>query len=362
MRILFDHQTFHIQRFGGISRYFFELISRLSDDSVNVALLFSMNRYIKHHPKYSHTNVTKKLFKFNEGVFRRLNKKNSLSKIAKGDFDVFHPTYYDPYFLNALGDKPFVLTIHDMMHERFSQYFSADDHTAEKKRLLAQKARRIIAISENTKRDIIEILGVDESKIDVVYHGFDCNGIAEGRPEGLPEKYILYVGERRGYKNFDSTVKAFALVRQTHPDCHLVMTGRKLSKEERKQFDALGLTDFVKDYTDICDEVLMQLYHHARLFVYPSLYEGFGIPILEAFSQRCPVVLSRASCFPEVAGDAGEYFDPENDESQAVAMLRVMNDDSRRAELIKSGEARLKLFTWDSTVEKTSEVYKKAYR
>lgn len=359
MRILFDHQTFHIQRFGGISRYFYELINRLSDDDVSVALSFSMNRYIKHHPKCSHTNVTKKLFKVTEGVFRRLNKKNSLSKIAKGDFDLFHPTYYDPYFLDALGDKPFVLTIHDMMHERFAQYFKADDPTAGYKRLLSQKARRIIAISENTKRDIIEILGVDEAKIDVVYHGFDSKTVVEGRPEGLPEEYILYVGERRCYKNFDSTVTAFTEVRKTHPDCHLVLTGRKLSSAERRQFERLGLTDFVKIYTDISDDVLLQLYRHARLFVYPSLYEGFGIPILESFSQQCPVVLSNASCFPEVAGDAAEYFDPMDAQAQAAAMLAVMDSEEHRNELTKAGASRLKLFTWDNTVKKTREVYKK---
>ena len=105
--------------------------------------------------------------------------------------------------------------------------------------------------------------------------------------------------------------------------------------------------------------MLLQLYRHARLFVYPSLYEGFGIPILESFSQQCPVVLSNASCFPEVAGDAAEYFDPMDAQAQAAAMLAVMDSEEHRNELTKAGASRLKLFTWDNTVKKTREVYKK---
>ena len=112
--------------------------------------------------------------------------------------------------------------------------------------------------------------------------------------------------------------------------------------------------------SDISDTVLAQLYRNARLFVYPSLYEGFGIPILEAFAQQCPVVLSRASCFPEVAADAAEYFDATSADGLVSAMKRVLTDDSHRHELTEKGTRRLSLFTWDETARRTEETYMKA--
>jgi len=360
IKVLFDYQAFHIQRFGGISRYFYELLTRMSGADINVALLFSMNRYINVYKGKKHFCVPARMFKILEGLYRKINRSQSLSVIRKGNFDVFHPTYYDPYFLEALGDKPFVLTIHDMTHERFPQFFSEKDNTSANKRILAERAKRIIAISDSTKRDIVEFFGIDEAKIDVVYHGIECSPIVEGRPDGLPEEYILYVGERRRYKNFENTAKAFAEVRKTHKDCFLVLTGRPVSESESALFDSLGISKYVKTYTDVTDEVLFQLYHNAELFVYPSLYEGFGIPILEAYSQHCPVVLSNASCFPEVAGDAGEYFEALDVTSQANALLHVMDDAEYRKQLIEKGCERVTKFTWDETARLTRESYQSA--
>lgn len=361
--VLYDYQAFHTQRFGGISRYFFELLTRMSGAKTVVSLKFSMNRYIDTYQGKSHISVPVRLFKIFGGMFRKMNRACSLSTIRKGNFDIFHPTYYDPYFLEALGNKPFVLTIHDMTHERFPQHFSEKDRTAVNKRLLAERAKRIIAISESTKKDILEFYpDLDESKIDVVYHGIGHTPIAEGRPRGLPEKYILYVGERRRYKNFENTAKAFSEVHKVHNDCYLVLTGRPVSETEASLFTSLGVSDYVKAYTDMSDEVLYQLYHHATLFVYPSLYEGFGIPILEAFSQDCPVVLSNASCFPEVAADAGEYFEPLDVSAQVKALLHVMDDDEYRQELIAKGRERVAKFTWDETARQTRLSYEAMLR
>lgn len=359
IRALYDYQTFHTQRFGGISRYFYELITRTTAVAPAVAHRYSMNQYIREYEGSRHTYVPKTLFKVFEGVFRNINRRSSLRAIIKGDYDVFHPTYYDPYFLDALNGKPFVLTIHDMTHERFPQYFSSKDATIDNKRLLAKHATRIIAISENTKRDIVDILNVDESKIDVIYHGIGSRDVVQGCPEQLQgRRYILYVGERRRYKNFENTARAFAMLRENHPDLLLVMTGRPVSEHENGLFHELGIADSVAVYTDVTDDVLMQLYHNAQLFVYPSLYEGFGIPILEAYSQNCPVVLSRASCFPEVADDAAEYFEPDSVSGQYEALCRVLDDDSRRQELIALGRKRLESFTWDETVRRTENTYK----
>ncbi len=360
LTILFDYHAFHSQRFGGISRYYYEIISRMKDENVDVALLFSMNKYISHHDILRYVPVPKVVFKLFEGVFRKFNRHASEKKIRQAQFDIFHPTGYDPYFLNAIGDNPFVLTIHDMTHEMYPQYFSPADSTARNKRILAQKATRIIAISEYTKEKIVELLHIDPAKIDVIYHGIDKRPLGVGKVKGVPEKYILYVGERRRYKNFGLVAEAFAELSKAFPDYGLVLTGRKLSSSERHLFHTLGISDKVHVCSDISDEDLDRLYHNATMFVYPSLCEGFGIPILEAFAQDCPVVLSDASCFPEVGGDACEYFAPDSVDSLLHAMRRIIETDSYRNMLVEKGRERLKLFTWSETARKTEETYRKA--
>lgn len=359
IKVLYDYQTFHAQRFGGISRYFCEIVRHAKHIEPQTAVRFSMNQYIKHAGIKGHTAVPMRPYKIMSGVFRDINRKASLKAISRGEYDIFHPTYYNPYFLDALHGKPFVLTIHDMTHERFPQYFPGDP-TPEYKKLLASKAARIIAISQCTKRDIMEYLGVAEEKIDVIYHGLDPQPLAEERPCGIPENYILYVGERRGYKDFGTMVEAFAMLVNEGTDLHLVLTGRPLKHDEKDLLARHGIDNRVTLMNDISDTTLAQLYRHARLFAYPSLYEGFGIPILEAFAQQCPVVLSRASCFPEVAADAAEYFAPGSAADMASAMKHVLNDDTHRHELTEKGTARLALFTWDETAQRTEMTYMKA--
>ncbi len=359
IRVLYDYQTFHAQRFGGISRYFCEIARHAHNIEPTTAIRFSMNQYIRHSGIKGHTPILMRPYKIMSGMFRNINRAASLQAINAGDFDLFHPTYYNPYFLDALKSKPFVLTIHDMTHERYPQYF-AGDPTPSYKKLLATRAKRIIAISECTKRDIVELLHVDEEKIDVIYHGLDPQPLATGRPKGLPESYILYVGDRRGYKNFGLTVTAFAKLIESHTDLHLVLTGRQLSKGEKELLLQHGVMQRVTVMSDISDTTLAQLYRNARLFVYPSLYEGFGIPILEAFAQQCPVVLSRASCFPEVAADAAEYFDACSTDDLVAAMNRVLSDADLRRTLTEKGTERLRLFTWEETARRTEQTYLKA--
>ena len=205
-------------------------------------------------------------------------------------------------------------------------------------------------------------LHVPEEKIDVIYHGLSPKPLAEGKPEGLPDEYILYVGERRGYKNFELLLEAFCQVHEHYPNMHLVLTGRPISKHEHELFVQKGLQESILVMNDISDLVLAQLYRHARLFVYPSLYEGFGIPILEAFAQKCPVVASRASCFPEVAGDAAAYFSPDSAKELTEADLRSLADAAYRNQLVERGCERLKLFIWEETARKTEETYRKALK
>jgi len=299
-------------------------------------------------------------FKGKTRVINLINKVYSVFKLREAEFDVFHPTYYNPYFLKYIGDKPFVLTIHDMIHERFNTLFPVKDKTSECKKLLVEKANKIITVSENTKKDLIEIFGTNESKIEVIHHGnsmFPKQNLQINIK--LPERYILFVGLRGGYKNFKRFIKAIAPLLNDDKGLYVICAGGgKFNRAELNLFKDCDIESNVKYYQIKNDDFLSYLYSNAIAFVYPSLYEGFGIPILEAFSCGCPVVLSDASSFPEVAGDAGLYFDPYDQESIRKAVFNIISNKDARKDLIEKGHKRLKLFSWDKAASLTLKVYK----
>jgi glycosyltransferase involved in cell wall biosynthesis len=274
--------------------------------------------------------------------------------------DVFHPTYYDPYFLDLIGDIPFVLTIYDMSHELYPQLFSRFDFTAENKKKVSAKANRIIAISEHTKNDIISLLNIPASKVDVIPLATTLFPTGMGNAAiPLPNNYILYVGKRNTYKNFSFLLEAIKMLSQMNITRSLICAGGgKFSTQERKEIHRLQLSDKIIQM-DIHDNLLAYLYSQAQVFVFPSLYEGFGIPILEAFACGCPVLLSNRSSLPEVGGDAARYFDPESIPSLVEKLAEVMKNKALAEEMRTKGLDRSKLFSWENTALKTIETYKK---
>ncbi len=365
MKILYDHQIFVFQDFGGISRYFYELMNVFEKDkeiSFDLSLEYSNNFYIrkagfvKCKPFLETRN-----FRGKTRLLNFINKQVKKKLLLKKEYDIFHPTYYDPYFLDYSGDKPFVLTIYDMVYELFPQIFSSRDKTSERKKLLASKATKIIAISENTKRDIIKLLGIKEDKIEVIYlaNPLCADAIEKGKVtvSELPQKYLLFVGNRRVYKNFDTFVESISSLLQNDNDLHLICAGGgKFTPSEIANLEKLGVINKVTQCS-FDDNILAQLYKNALAFVFPSLYEGFGIPVLEAFTCGCPVVTSNKSSLPEVAGDAAEYFDPADKMSISSAVKKVIYDHDLRSELKGKGHERLKGFSWEKTANNTKKLY-----
>jgi len=367
MKVLYDHQIFTIQIYGGISRYFIELMKKFENDN-EVEYKLSLKYSNNYHLKELNRLIYKTFFESYsfKGKYRLLNLLNILNKkvskkyISMGDYDIFHPTYYDPYFLDYIGRKPFVLTIYDMIHEIYPEMFSLKDETSKRKKLLVQKATKIIAVSENTKKDIIRFFSIDTNKIEVIYCGtlFDMNGSRNNKVDiDLPEKYILYVGNRGGYKNFNLFIKAIAPLLIKNNELKVVCVGGgKFKGIEEEKFKKLNIINKVFQYS-VNDDILSHLYKKAIVFVFPSLYEGFGIPILEAFSCGCPVITSNTSSLPEVAGDAAIYFDPTNKLSISSSIQKVIYDSNLRNQLIYKGYQRVKEFTWEKTAEKTKKIY-----
>jgi glycosyltransferase involved in cell wall biosynthesis len=357
MKVLFDHQIFTEQKYGGISRYFANLdegINAQAGMESKLGLLFSNNAYIKNSrlpAGFLNSLIKKKSrrIKYNKWYCRYLFNQNN--------FDVFHPTYYNPYFLKSLK-KPFVLTVHDMIYELFPEYFTDAEAICMQKRQVIERADHIIAISECTKKDILKFYDIPDDRISVIHHGFKMQTRNEAKNDVVVEgNYILFVGDRGGYKNFELFIKAAAPLILKH-SIKLICTGGGIfNGEELKILSELKVLNNIQQL-NATDMQLSNLYRNALAFVFPSLYEGFGLPVLEAFFNRCPVILSNASSLPEVAGEAAQYFDPNAERSISNAIEQVVTDVNKQNELKAKGEERLKQFNFENCLQKTLQVYK----
>ena len=356
MKILYDHQIFTMQKFGGISNYFFELHKSTQYNS-EIITKYSNNVFIKNknildkfeHNKYINFIYRKFVWKMNENYCNKI--------IKQQDFDLLHPTYFNTYFLKKIGNKPFIITIHDTIHEIFPSLFNKKDNTIEKRKELIYKAKRIIAISENTKKDIINYYDIPSDKIDVIYHGYDQyeNPINKLIPN-LPKKYILFVGNRNRYKNFKFLCQAIADILKNNKDLYLVCSGYSFNLDEYIFLEKLGINKKVVHYFFNKDS-MYSAYNNAIMFIYPSLYEGFGIPILDAFYARCPTILSNASCFPEIAKNGALYFDIGDKISLQEKVHTLLTNNKVKEDLINKAQIRLADFSWENTRKETYQSY-----
>jgi glycosyltransferase involved in cell wall biosynthesis len=387
MKILYDHQIFTLQKYGGISRYFCDLMTWLLKDPAidySVALRFSFNEHLLGLPQldtrwsrrsslYSYAHVcsmVKRAAQYESFRFiltkalLHINQQESERLLKKQDFDLVHPTYYDPYFLKYLQKKPYIITVHDMVHEIFPKSFPAGDPISSWKKQVLEKADGIIAVSASTKADIIRFFNIDPDRIDVIYHGNPFEGTKKAvQDRSLPDlpftgkPYILFVGNRSGYKNFDFFINALVVILRKDLELQVCCAGggpfTPREKELMKNLQILNRVHYVQP-----DDLLMKkLYTHARAFVFPSHYEGFGLPVLEAFSCGCPVLLCNSSSLPEIGGDAAVYFDPSDPDSFTSALERLLKDDNLRRQLTHRGYERQKQFSWEKTARATGKVY-----
>jgi glycosyltransferase involved in cell wall biosynthesis len=292
------------------------------------------------------------------------NQGESIRLLQKQDFDIFHPTYYEPYFLKYLHKKPYVLTVYDMIHEHFPDYFKTGDQTRAWKKQLIENASDVIAISENTKRDILTFTNVDPDRIHVIYLGNPLENVSSFVPNSLHQDipgfnypYLLFVGDRHAYKNFSFFIESVADILHKNGELHVVCAGSSpFSREEKKLLKNLNIINQVH-HVKINGMILKILYKNARAFIFPSLYEGFGLPVLEAFSCGCPAIISRSSSLPEIGGDGVICFEPSDRQSIISAVEKVLFNEMYREELIRKGYNRLKFFSWEKTADSTKKVY-----
>jgi glycosyltransferase involved in cell wall biosynthesis len=362
VRIVIDYQIFSLQRHGGVSRYFHEVALRLAgmgDCEVHVLAWAHINEYLRRDrpaiARGRHVPAIRRT-----GALRRaLNDLLTRRWFRQCVPDIVHESYYSPRRLAPQRTKT-VVSVFDMIHEKYPAMVPSKDPTARRKALAVERADHVVCISESTKLDLIEILGVDVAKISVVHLGCSpASGPAAAEAPLVADPYLLYVGNRGGYKNFDRLLHAFAVTPALHTQLRLVcFGGGPLRGHEEARLRELGLDRRSIVQVSGDDRDLANLYAHALALVYPSLYEGFGLPPLEAMALGCPVACSRTSSLPEVVGDAAEMFDPSDVASIAAAIEKVVLSSSRAAELRALGIERAKQFTWDRCARETHAVYR----
>jgi len=303
-------------------------------------------------------------------------------KLWRMDCDLVHfPHFNVPFFC----PKKFVVTIHDLTMYKFP-----DDKATTRNKYLyrikywlhkfvvksaVRRAEAVIVDAEFTKQDVIREFRVDESKVRVVYLGFEMSPEDRGqRTEdrvlekfGVEGRYLLCVGSAYPHKNLEMLIKAFERVKEEHGDLKLVLVGRKdyfyekletrlstsSSSNENKKLEIRGVI-----FTgEVSNGELAALYQNALVYVFPSLYEGFGLPGLEAMSYGAPVIAAKASCLPEIYGEAALYFEPENENELAEKIRRVINDEGLRNSLKERGFKQIKKYSWEKCARQTRDTY-----
>lgn len=282
---------------------------------------------------------------------------------------LFHAPHY---VLPPLVRCRSVVTIHDCIHLMFPQYLPnrfALQYARTSIRLAARRATRVLTVSESSKRDILRFVDTEPEKIDVIYNAYDERFGVEPYEEDvvrvreryqLQDEFVLYAGNVKPHKNLERLIEAFNLVRNRGLDhLKLVMIGDEISKYAalRRAVHQHRLHKHVRFVGYLPEATLAVMYRLAGVFVFPSLYEGFGLPPLEAMASGTPVVTSNVSSLPEVAGDAAILVDPYDPVSIASGMYRVLTDEELRLDLRRRGLARARQFSWETSVRRVHAIY-----
>lgn len=369
MELVVDGLIYQMQRHGGISRIFNEILPRLCNIESDLCVtLFTSGlclQRLPHHNQIRHyPPAVLSRFLYPSRFWAKLIE----SFVAPSEKYARHSTaesiWHSTYYTQPQGWRGRqVVTVVDMIQEKIPHLFadSGNDQLRERKKSCIKSAQAVICISETTRQDVLAIYEIPSEKTYTVYlaHKPDFR-VQVGTPDGALKPgsmpYILYVGGRDEYKNFRQLIQAFQIWKGSQ-EINLLAVGLPLSEEERRLISDLDLGSRVRVESRVDDTLLCWLYNHAVAFIYPSLYEGFGIPLLEAMACGCPVVASRIQSTREIAGEIPIYFDP-NDVDDLVAALDQCVLEGRPSLRTKLGIEKASQFSWDRTAQLTLDIYK----
>jgi glycosyltransferase involved in cell wall biosynthesis len=372
MKIGFDgKRIFH--NFRGLGNYSRNLVEGIMEFSPeNEVFIFTPPfnderaiNWVKNHQNGNIISPKSKFFEKFPSIWRSLFLSHEIKKM---DLDIYHGLSHElPFFVNQLRCKK-VVTVHDLIFKRYPSFFSLIDRTiySIKYSYSCRNADLIIAICEQTKKDLIDLMGVPSRKIEVAYQS--CNPIFNKQLTNeerssirvkykLPENYILFVGALEPNKNALNLVKAFENLKSK--DLFLVLVGKGKSYKEQilKEIALGGIKEKVIFYDYIPTEDLPGIYQLAKLFVFPSFFEGFGIPIIEALFSRTPVITTKGHCFPESGGPSTLYVDTSDPMEISSAIKRVLENSDLAKGMVEGGFEYVQKFCPEKTNKKLIEIY-----
>ena len=368
LEVVVDGIIYQKQSHGGISRLYSEILPRMCelDDSLHITLLTkgTLKQALPEHAHITHRVVPSarrhwRPRRFWGLVTPSVRRFEHRLRAKRSKDQIWHSTYYT--LPEHWGGRQ-VVTVVDMIHERFADLLNGPgcDQFREQKRHCVQEADAVICISETTGQDVQHFYGLDSDSLHVV--PLACSDVFRQLGQGesgleMPtrEPFLLYVGTRSHHKNFDKLLQAYSVWKHKK-HVPLTIVGPHWSAGEEQRLADLGIRDRVHLSTDVDDEGLCQLYNQATAFVYPSLYEGFGIPLLESMACGCPIVASRIPSTVEVAGECSIYFGPTDVKDILIALDAVLSE-GRNSERVQAGLKHVRRYSWERTARQTLEVY-----
>ena len=367
MRIAINCRSFLNKNYTGIGRYAFQLIKSLSEiDQANEYFLYISKRFFSKRiiPRVPAPNFFLKIDRFNRGM-----------KKTVGPVDICHCP--SPEILNDMNGAHSVVTVHDLIYKTYPQGHTSATIEQTERQLegVVEKASKIICCSQSTLNDLNRYFSVDPQKTVLIYQGVSRKDFYpldenEARPaqvlirsKGVEGPFILFVGTIEPRKNLRNLIEAFSLLREKKQyKGKLVVVGMQGWNEDLSSLiGRLGLKQEIIFTGFLSNQELRYFYNMADVFAFPSFYEGFGFPIVEAFSCGVPVVTSNVSSCPEIAADAALTVDPRSPQDIAGAIFRILDDKNLRDQLKQKGFARARQFSFLNTARQTLDVYKEVY-
>lgn len=376
MKIGIDLRMYSSQ-FTGIGRYCYELVENLIELDKENSYVFFLNEPEYGQFLHDKSELLKderyKAVKVNAPHYS-LREQLAFSKTLKKEhLDLMHFTHFNaPIFYR----RPCIVTIHDLTlsffpGKKLTKWYHRMGYHIVLKSIL-KKAKRIIAVSKNTELDLHRLYNFTRSKTVMIHEavGEEFSVLPMGKVAetmgkfGVDKEYILYTGVHRDHKNVVGLIGGFARLKNDYGfDGYLVITGKENPHypEIKTTIEKLGLENEVKLAGHVEENDLIGLYNGAIIYAYPSFYEGFGLPALEAFACGTAVCASNKSCIPDICGDAAVYFDPKNPDEMAEKFAELLRNDGLREHLIEKGRRRLKDFSWKKMAKETSDVYQETH-